>query len=87
MTTIRGWQTQPSLVKLESFLASQEALAKQMAGIIVKDEEETLFTRKGKSAMKPRRKETAEANRRKESSQPGGSPKGNTDDQRQTSSR
>ena len=86
MTAIRGWATQPSLVELESLLANQEVLAKQMAGVTMKDEEQALFTRKGKSAMKPRRKETAEANRWKESSQPGGAPKGNTEDRRQTSS-
>ena len=80
MTTIRGWPTQPSLVELESLLANQEALAKQMARVTVKDEQQALFTRKGKSAMKPRRKETVEANQRRESSQPGGAPKGNTDD-------
>ncbi|XXG49381.1 hypothetical protein AAC387_Pa02g3583 [Persea americana] len=86
MTAIRGWPTQPSLIELESLLANQEALAKQIAGVTVKDEEQALFTRKGKSTMKPRRKETAEANRQKESSQPGGAPKGNTKDQRQISS-
>ena len=62
MTAIKGWPTQPSLVELESLLANQEALAKQMTGVTMKDEEQALFTRKGKSVMKPRRKEATEAN-------------------------
>ena len=37
--------------------------------------------------MKPKRKETAEANLRRESSQPGEATKGNTDDRRRTCSR
>ena len=48
MAAVRGWPTQPSLVELENLLANQEALAKQMGGITLKetDEEEALFIRK-----------------------------------------
>lgn len=72
MTAIRGWPTQPSLTELESLLANQETLAKQMAGISVKDEEEALFTRKGKAITKTKKAKAVESKQRKESTQPGG---------------
>lgn len=44
MVAIRGWSNQPSLVELESLLANQETLVKQMVGAKIKnDEEEALF--------------------------------------------
>lgn len=49
LTAIIGWPTKLSIVKLETLLANQEALAKQMAGILLKNEEDAIFTCKGKS--------------------------------------
>ncbi|GJN30988.1 hypothetical protein PR202_gb19339 [Eleusine coracana subsp. coracana] len=48
IAAMRGWPTQPTLVELENLLANQEALAKQMCSITLKenDEEEALFIRK-----------------------------------------
>ncbi|GJN25187.1 hypothetical protein PR202_gb12983 [Eleusine coracana subsp. coracana] len=48
IAAVRGWPTQPTLVELENLLANQEALAKQMGNITLKesDEEEVLFIRK-----------------------------------------
>nr|CAD1841788.1 unnamed protein product [Ananas comosus var. bracteatus] len=56
ITAIRGWPTQPTLVELENLLANQEALAKQMAGVSLKTEEEALFSsrRKGRATGGPR---------------------------------
>nr|CAD1832100.1 unnamed protein product [Ananas comosus var. bracteatus] len=56
ITAIRGWPTQPTLVKLENLLANQEALAKQMVGVSLKTEEEALFSsrRKGRATGGPR---------------------------------
>ena len=53
---MRGWTTQPSLVELENLLANQEALAKEMGGIILKeaDEEEELFVKRKKSPLRGR---------------------------------
>ncbi|XP_077251998.1 putative LRR receptor-like serine/threonine-protein kinase RPK1 [Tasmannia lanceolata] len=42
ITGIRGWPTQPSLLELENILINQEMLAKQMAGLSVKENEEAL---------------------------------------------
>ncbi|KAK2998581.1 hypothetical protein RJ639_023105 [Escallonia herrerae] len=47
ITAIQGWPSQPSLLELESLLANQESLAKQMAGLSVKDNEEALFVGRG----------------------------------------
>lgn len=52
MTVVRGWPTQPSLVELENMLANQEALAKQMSGVTIKDEYEALFTNKKKGTSR-----------------------------------
>ena len=43
---VQGWPTQPSLVEFKNLLASQEVRAKQMGGITLKGEEETLYTNK-----------------------------------------
>ena len=41
---VQGWTTQPSLVEFENLLACQEAMTKQIEGITLKGEEETLYT-------------------------------------------
>ncbi|GJN24066.1 hypothetical protein PR202_gb11779 [Eleusine coracana subsp. coracana] len=48
IAAVRRWPTQPTLVELENLLANQEALAKQMGSITLKenDEVEALFIRK-----------------------------------------
>ncbi|KAJ4972418.1 hypothetical protein NE237_005517 [Protea cynaroides] len=49
----QGWPTQPTLLELESLLANQESLAKQMAGLSVKENEEAFFVeRRNKSKYK-----------------------------------
>ncbi|GAV86072.1 zf-CCHC domain-containing protein/UBN2 domain-containing protein [Cephalotus follicularis] len=60
ITAIQGWPTQPSLIELESLLANQESLAKQMAGLSVKDNEEALFTRRGNKS-KSKNKQSQES--------------------------
>ncbi|KAL4283428.1 hypothetical protein GQ457_16G027420 [Hibiscus cannabinus] len=57
IAAVRGWPTQPSLVELENLLANQEELAKQMSGVVIKDEDEALFTSKKKGT--PRRQDVA----------------------------
>ncbi|KAL4272543.1 hypothetical protein GQ457_13G024990 [Hibiscus cannabinus] len=57
IAAVRGWPTQPSLVELENLLANQEELAKQMSGVVIKDEDEALFTSKKKGT--PRRQGVA----------------------------
>lgn len=47
-TAIQGWPTQPILVELENLLAGQEALAKQLAGVSIKKDEEALYANSGK---------------------------------------
>jgi len=42
----RGWATQPCLAELESALANQENLDKQMSKVSIKDEENAYFTKK-----------------------------------------
>lgn len=59
-------------LELESLLANQETLARQMASVSVKDEEEALFTRKGRSGARSKKTETAESSRRRGGSQQGG---------------
>ena len=60
VTTIRGWPTQPSLVELESLLATQETLDKQMSGVTLRNEEEALLVKKGKTFTRPKKKEPVE---------------------------
>ena len=50
---VQGWPTQPSLVELENLLAGQEAMARQMGGLTLKEEEEALYTSKSRSNFKP----------------------------------
>ncbi|CAN6708200.1 unnamed protein product [Malus baccata var. baccata] len=45
ISAVQGWPTQPSLVEFENLLADQEALAKQMAGVSLRGEEEALYTK------------------------------------------
>ena len=42
IAAIQGWPNQPSLIELENLLADQEALAKQIAGVSLKSDEEAL---------------------------------------------
>ena len=51
ITAVQGWPTQPSLVEFENLLANQEVMAKQMGGITLKGEEETLYTSESQSNM------------------------------------
>lgn len=46
VAAVQGWQNQPSLVEFENLLVGQEALAKQMGGVSLKGEEETLYANK-----------------------------------------
>ncbi|KAJ4962683.1 hypothetical protein NE237_022622 [Protea cynaroides] len=53
ITAIQGWPIQPILLELESFLANQESLAKQMVGLPVKENEKALLVeRRNKSKYK-----------------------------------
>ena len=52
IAAIQGWPTQPSLLEFENLLAGQEAMAKQMGGLSLKDEEEALYTNKNKGNFK-----------------------------------
>ncbi|KAH0722906.1 hypothetical protein KY290_005570 [Solanum tuberosum] len=45
----RGWPNQPSLVEFKNLLAGQEAMAKQMAGLSIKNEEEAIYTNKSRN--------------------------------------
>ncbi|CAL2236840.1 unnamed protein product [Prunus armeniaca] len=49
---VQGWPTQLSLVEFENFLVDQEAMAKQIGGVSLKSEEESLYTNKSKSNFK-----------------------------------
>ncbi|KAF3663026.1 Branched-chain-amino-acid aminotransferase 3, chloroplastic [Capsicum annuum] len=55
VAAVQGWQNQPSLVDFENLLAGQEALAKQMGGVLLKNEEEALYANKGKRNFKQRK--------------------------------
>ncbi|XP_030532193.2 uncharacterized protein LOC115742195 [Rhodamnia argentea] len=48
VAAIQGWKIQPSLVEFENLLAGQEALAKQMGGVSLQNEEEALYAYKDK---------------------------------------
>jgi len=52
VAAIQGWQTQPLLVEFKNLLAAQKALAKQMGGISLKNEEETLYANRGRRNFK-----------------------------------
>ncbi|KAM1301664.1 hypothetical protein ACFX2H_012670 [Malus domestica] len=52
IAAIQGWPTQPSLVEFENLLAGQEAMAKQMGRVLLKGEEEALYTSKSKGTFK-----------------------------------
>ncbi|XP_028059587.1 uncharacterized protein LOC114263287 [Camellia sinensis] len=54
MAAVGGWSTQPSLVALDSLLANQETLTKQMARVTLKNEseEDALFSRKRRNELK-----------------------------------
>ncbi|KAL0377901.1 UNVERIFIED_CONTAM: Retrovirus-related Pol polyprotein from transposon RE1 [Sesamum radiatum] len=52
VAAVQGWPTQPSLVEFENLLAGQEALAKQMGGVSLKNDEEALYASKGRRNSK-----------------------------------
>ena len=45
ITSVQGWETQPSVEELESLLSNQEALAKQMAKSFNSEQDAVLFSR------------------------------------------
>lgn len=50
IVAIQGWLEQPSLVNLKNLMIDQEALIKQMLGILIKKEEEkALFSYRGRN--------------------------------------
>lgn len=46
----------PSVLELENLLANQESLVNQVAGLQIKQQEEALFTGRGKSQSNPNSK-------------------------------
>ena len=52
IVAVQGWPTQPSLVEFENLFAGQEALAKQMGKVSPKDEEDAIFSGKGRNIPK-----------------------------------
>ncbi|KAF2312969.1 hypothetical protein GH714_002268 [Hevea brasiliensis] len=52
IAAVQGWPNQPSLVEFENLLAGQEAMAKQMGGVLLKGEEEALYTIKIRGTYK-----------------------------------
>lgn len=89
ITAVHGWPTQPSIEELESLLANQESLNKQMAGVSLKNEEEALFTNKrrgksrGHSARVKSQTEGGPKGQQERSSHTGGAHQGsNKDEQR-----
>ncbi|GMJ03539.1 hypothetical protein HRI_004023100 [Hibiscus trionum] len=75
VAAVQGWQTQPSLVEFENLLANQEALAKQMGEVSLKNEEETLYASKGKRNFKQRNNGGFNRNQGEGSSREGGGSK------------
>jgi hypothetical protein len=63
MAAVRGWPTQPTLLELENLLINQESLARQMAGLSIKESEEALFSGKGKKKPQCRSEEEEAAAR------------------------
>ncbi|KAL5755864.1 hypothetical protein ACOSP7_020302 [Xanthoceras sorbifolium] len=53
---VQGWPTQPSLVEFENLLVGQEAMAKQIGGVLLKGEEEVLYTNQSKGGSKQHNK-------------------------------
>lgn len=51
-TTVHGWITKSSLVKLENLFLNQEAMVKKMEGVSLKAVEEALYTNKTKGNYK-----------------------------------
>ncbi|KAJ0033977.1 hypothetical protein Pint_26103 [Pistacia integerrima] len=47
----QGWSTQPSLVEFENLLAGHETMAKQIAGVSLKGEEEAFYINKSKTTL------------------------------------
>lgn len=62
VTSIQGWAQQPSLEEFENLLSSQVSLGQQMAGVTVKDDEESALLARKKTNLKgnEKKKETAE---------------------------
>ncbi|KAK3010082.1 hypothetical protein RJ639_012253 [Escallonia herrerae] len=52
---VQGWPTQPSLENVENLLANQESLAKQLAGVSLKSNEEAFFSKKRKDRFNRQR--------------------------------
>ncbi|KAK8940855.1 hypothetical protein KSP39_PZI009825 [Platanthera zijinensis] len=73
VTSVQGWATQPSLLELENLLASQESLARQMAGVTVSEgASDALFTEK-KKRWEGKKKQTAVGDESSSSKQQEGS--------------
>ncbi|KAG8364306.1 hypothetical protein BUALT_Bualt19G0115000 [Buddleja alternifolia] len=72
VAAVQGWQKEPSLVEFENLLAGQEALAKQMGGVSLKDEEEALYVNKGRWNSKQHTKGGSKKNEDKEKNHQGG---------------
>ncbi|KAK8951797.1 hypothetical protein KSP39_PZI003445 [Platanthera zijinensis] len=74
VTSVQGWATQPSLLELENLLASQESLARQMAGVTVSEgASDALFTEKKKKRWEGKKKQTAAGDESSSSKQQEGS--------------
>ncbi|KAL5848228.1 hypothetical protein ACOSQ4_006241 [Xanthoceras sorbifolium] len=56
VAAVQGWPTQPSIVEFENLLAGQEAMAKQIGGVLLKGEEEALYTNQSKGGSKQHNK-------------------------------
>ncbi|KAL0367866.1 UNVERIFIED_CONTAM: Retrovirus-related Pol polyprotein from transposon TNT 1-94 [Sesamum radiatum] len=52
IASVQGWPTQPSFVEFENLLVGQEALAEQMGGVSLKNDEEALYAAKGRMNSK-----------------------------------
>ncbi|KAL0311276.1 UNVERIFIED_CONTAM: hypothetical protein Sangu_2422300 [Sesamum angustifolium] len=52
IAAVQGWPTQLSLVEFKNLLAGQEASAKQMGGVSLKNDEEALYANKGRRNSK-----------------------------------
>ncbi|KAJ8775225.1 hypothetical protein K2173_020229 [Erythroxylum novogranatense] len=70
VAAVQGWPTQPSLVEFENLLAGQEAMTKLVGGVSPKDEEEALYTTKGRDDYKQRTRGGSKQNQGEGSSRP-----------------